>query len=102
MEMAKPTTQAIREQAQAKPAAVLLCAPQRVLLVVTISIMLAEIAIMFLFDLLPPLPPLLENIADGALLGIVLSPILYLFLFRPLRRQNEELAESNRWLLAAR
>lgn len=113
--MAKPTTQAMREQAQAKPEAVLLCAPRRVLLIVTISIMLAEVAIMFLFDLLPPLPPLLENIADGALLGIVLSPILYLFLFRPLRRhaaalglaekslrrQNEELAESNRRLLAA-
>ena len=89
--------------------------PIRLLLVVAISIMAAETVIMFLIGLLPQMPPLAENFADGALLTILLSPILYLFLFRPLkmhvsalgqaekslRQQNEELREKTRQLVAA-
>ena len=82
---------------------------------VAISIMAAETAIMFLFDQLPPMPPLATNFADGILLTFLLSPILYLFLFTPLsvqvsalgqaekslRQQNEELKEKTRQLVAA-
>jgi len=85
------------------------------LFIVAISIMVAEIAIMFLFDQLPPMPSHAEHLADGLLLAILVAPVLYLFLLRPmrshvsaldqaeksLRQQHEELKEKNRQLLAA-
>ncbi|MCK9199665.1 MAG: HAMP domain-containing histidine kinase [Gallionella sp.] len=89
--------------------------PARLFLIVAISIFVAEIAIMFLFGLMPPMPPMVENFMDGILLTVLLLPILYLFLFRPLswrvralgqaekslRLQNEELKEKTRQLLEA-
>lgn len=89
--------------------------PARLLFVVAVSIMVAEIAIMFLFGQLPPMPPLVENFVDGILLTVMLLPILYLFLFRPLsgqvfalgqaekslKQQNEELKEKTRQLMEA-
>ncbi len=89
--------------------------PVRLLFIVAISIMAAETAIMFLFDQLPPMPPLATNFVDGILLTFLLSPILYLFLFTPLsvqvsalgqaekslKQQNEELKEKTRQLVAA-
>jgi signal transduction histidine kinase len=85
------------------------------MLIVAISIMVAETAIMFLFELLPQMSALVGNFVDGISLTILLSPILYLFLFRPLsmhvsalgqaekslRQQNEELKEKSRQLLEA-
>jgi len=89
--------------------------PARLFLIVAVSIMVVEIAIMFLFGLLPPMPPMVGNIVDGILLTLLLLPVLYLFLFRPLsgrvralsqaenslRLQNEELKEKTRQLLEA-
>ncbi|MCL7488372.1 MAG: ATP-binding protein [Desulfobulbaceae bacterium] len=85
------------------------------LFIVAISIMVAEITIMFLFELLPPLPSHAGHVADGLLLAVLISPVLYLFLLHPLRshisaldqaekslrQQHEELKEKNRQLLAA-
>jgi signal transduction histidine kinase len=89
--------------------------PARLLFFVAVSIMVAEIAVMFLFGQLPPMPPLVENFVDGILLTLLLLPVLYLFLFRPLRgqvialgqaeksleQQNEELREKTRLLMEA-
>lgn len=89
--------------------------PARFLLIVAVSIMVAEIAIMFLFEQLPPMPAVLESLVDGALLTILLMPVLYLFLFRPLSshilaldvaeksilQQNEELRDKTRLLMEA-
>ncbi len=103
-------------QAELAKAHDLLHSPIRLLFVVTVSILIAEISIMFLFEqLLPPMPPVLENFADGITLTVLLLPILYLFLFRPLRGQvfaldqvekslwlqNVELKEKTRLLLEA-
>jgi len=41
---------------------------------------------MFAFEWLPPLPEPLDNLLDGVLLAILVSPVLYVFLFRPLIR----------------
>ncbi|MFA5825948.1 MAG: ATP-binding protein [Gallionellaceae bacterium] len=94
----------------------LLHSPVRLLFVVSVSIMVAEIAIMFVFEkLLPPMPPVLENFVDGISLTLLLLPILYLFFFRPLSGQvfalgqvekslwlqNVELNEKSRQLLEA-
>ncbi|MDD4928638.1 MAG: ATP-binding protein [Gallionella sp.] len=89
--------------------------PFRLLLIIAISILTVEVCIMLLFSLLPRLAPRVEILADGILLTLLLSPILYLFLFRPLnqqisaldqaekslRHQNEALGEKTLQLIAA-
>jgi diguanylate cyclase (GGDEF)-like protein/PAS domain S-box-containing protein len=76
--------------------------PARLFAIVAVSILSVEIAIMFAFMSLPPLPPLLGNFLDGVLLTVLVSPILYLFLFRPLNahiaalRQAQELLRQQR------
>ncbi len=59
--------------------------PLRLLAIVAVSIFVVEAAIMIAFDWwLPYLPKLLENLLDAVLLFILLLPVLYRFLFRPL------------------
>lgn len=76
--------------------------PARLLAIVAVSILTVEIAVMFAFEWLPPLPALAGNILDGVLLTILVSPILYLFLFRPLNghiaalQQAQELLRQQR------
>lgn len=76
--------------------------PIRLLSIVAISIFAAEIAVMFSLEWLPPLPSVVGHILDGALLTILVSPILYLFLFRPLNvhiaalRQAQDLLRQQR------
>ncbi len=58
--------------------------PVRLFYVVAIAIFSAEVVVMFALGQLPPLPPLIENLVDGASLTIVLLPVLYAFLLRPM------------------
>ncbi len=58
--------------------------PLRLLAIVAISIFAAEAAVMLSFMWLPPLTAQMEVIVDSILLTVLVSPILYLFLFRPL------------------
>ncbi len=79
--------------------------PARLLAIVVISILMTEIGLMFGFKLLPPHSALVENLLDGVLLIVLLTPVLYLFLFRPLRtyitelQQTQELLQQQRNLL---
>lgn len=59
------------------------------LAIVALSVFIAETALMFLFDALPPLSPVWGSLLDSTLLIIIISPMLYFFLFRPLRRTSE-------------
>lgn len=68
---------------------------------IILSIFLAEVTIMFFFTQLPHPPVLVEAFLDAFALIMLLSPILYFFLFRPLsmyikehERLNKELEES--------
>ena len=58
--------------------------PLRLLAIVAISIFVAEAAVMIAFMWLPPPSAQIEAILDSSALTILVSPILYLFLFRPL------------------
>jgi len=60
--------------------------PLRLLAIVAVSIFVAEAAIMMAMEwwLPPHAPHLLESVLDAALLVILLLPVLYRFLFRPL------------------
>ena len=58
--------------------------PLWLLAIVTISIFTSEIAVMIVFVWLPPPTVQMGVILDGVLLTMLVSPVLYLFLFRPL------------------
>src|SRR3990172_3608924 len=58
--------------------------PLRLLAIVAISIFTTETAVMLAFMWLPPPSAQIEAILDSSALTILVSPILYLFLFRPL------------------
>ena len=52
--------------------------------IVATSIFVAETILMIIFDRLPRLPSFTGDLLDGILLTVLLSPILYLYLFRPM------------------
>jgi len=74
--------------------------PLRLLLVTTALIFMADIFVMFILLLLPPLTGQAQALLDGFLLAVVIFPALYLLLFRPLlamnrvRREAEMAAEA--------
>jgi len=80
-----------------------LTAPARLLAVLIVSIFSAELVVMvvlFLFkDMLSPLTVVL---IDAPMLVLILSPVLYFFLFRPLLSLVQERREAERALLRER
>ena len=71
--------------------------PLRILGTIAISVFLGEILVMMLIALLPPMTIMTEAIVDSSLLIVVISPVLYLFSFRPIIRhiRHREDAERN-------
>ncbi|MFH2139732.1 MAG: PAS domain-containing protein, partial [Pseudomonadota bacterium] len=61
--------------------------PALILLVIALSVVAAEASVMLLLNYLPPLSLLQEAFADAAMLVVLISPALYLFLFRPMVSQ---------------
>lgn len=74
--------------------------PLKMVIIITISIFVIEYGLMILFNLLPHIPGWIEELADSSALTILLLPIIYYFVFRPMasyiteRRQAEELVKS--------
>lgn len=71
--------------------------PIRLIAVIAFSIFISETLVMAIFILLPPFSSgLIEALVDSTALVILLSPLLYYFMFRPLmlhineRRQTED------------
>lgn len=58
--------------------------PFRLILIIIFSVFTAELSIMFILSLFPPVTLLQWAVLDAVLLTIVLSPVLFLFGFRPL------------------
>jgi len=58
--------------------------PMRLLLVTTALIFIADVFVMFVVLVLPPLLGAAEALVDGSLLAILVFPTLYFLLFRPL------------------
>ena len=58
--------------------------PLRLIGILTLCIFVTEIAVMFLLDTIPHLPPLLETFIDASILSIILYLALFFYLFRPL------------------
>ena len=68
--------------------------PAAMVVIVAISVLGIEIALMFAFAWMPPLSSNVQNFLDGALLTLLLAPVLYLFLFRPLRSHVASLRKA--------
>jgi two-component system sensor histidine kinase/response regulator len=80
--------------------------PIRLLVVLIVSVFAAELSIMIAFALFPPFPRWMEDTLDASLLVILLFPILYYWVFRPLSmliaqhvHMSTELELANRNLL---
>ena len=71
--------------------------PLRILGTIAIAVFIGETLVMLLIALLPPMTIMTEAIVDSSLLIVVISPALYLFLFRPIIRhvRHRESAERN-------
>ncbi len=66
--------------------------PARIYWIVAIAVFTVEIFIMYLLTILPEMSALPEAIFDSTLLVLLVSPVLFLFLFRPLTRHIAESA----------
>lgn len=80
--------------------------PVRLLLILVVAVFAAELSLMMAFSWLPPIPLWMESTLDAFLLVILLFPILYFRVFKPLRfivarqmRLGTELESANRKLL---
>jgi len=65
----------------------------RIFLTLAASIFVVELAIMIVFLLLPPLPPLPESMIDATSLTLLISPIIYRVAILPLIRQINKYRE---------
>ncbi len=64
--------------------------PFRLLIIVAFSVFFCEVLVMIFLSLLPPLSTWREAFFDSFILMILLSPVFYLFLFRPLIQHIEK------------
>lgn len=60
--------------------------PKRLLIVTALAVFLGEFVVMLILAVLPPMPTIVEALADGMMITILASPFLYLFLFRPMQQ----------------
>lgn len=76
--------------------------PARLIAIVAFAIFAAETLLMYVLGQLPPLPHHVENVVDAVSLTLLLLPILYVFLFRPLSMHIAALRQSEEKLLQQR
>lgn len=70
--------------------------PFRSLIIILSSIFVAEAIIMFLFSILPPLSQHVQIFVDVLLLIVLVLPMSYLFLFRPMVLHIDELKRAEK------
>lgn len=75
--------------------------PLRLVFIVMGSVFVSESVLMMLLLFLPPLSQVLVALVDASLLTVLVSPMLYLFLLRPMKRQIAKRERTERALLRA-
>lgn len=79
--------------------------PVRILVIMALSVYVAELMVMLILTQLPPMPVLAEAFLDSTILIVLISPALFFFLFLPIirhmkrREQAETSLRKNRDLL---
>ena len=66
--------------------------PVRIFLTVAAAVFIGEAIVMVVLALVPPIPTLVEVFLDPMLLVVLISPVFYFYLFRPLTRHITELS----------
>jgi len=72
--------------------------PARILIKLALAIFVSEMLVMIVLSFLPPFSMMMEALVDSALLILLLSPMLYLSLFRPLMSDISERKQAQREL----
>lgn len=70
-----------------------LLSPKRLVPLMLGAVFIAELGIMMMLTLLPPLSEPVRALFDASCLLLVISPIFYFALYRPILRQHQELKE---------
>lgn len=68
--------------------------PLRMVIIIAVSVFVIEAAIMFLLPFLPPLPYLLDGLIDASAITILLSPVIYYLIFRPMTSYIAEIRSA--------
>ncbi|HUV99419.1 MAG TPA: PAS domain S-box protein [Gallionella sp.] len=66
----------------------------RLLVMLTVTAFLEELLVLFVLDLLPPLPKPAEFLLDATLLTVLIFPVLYFLVYRPMSRNIKELRQA--------
>jgi len=66
----------------------------RLLAILTVTAFLEELLVLFLLDMLPAMPKKVEYLLDAALLSVLLFPVFYLLVYRPMARNITELRQA--------
>jgi len=69
--------------------------PFRILMIIALSVVVCETVVMIIISFLPAFSIFMKILLDSTLLIILLSPLLYAFLFRPLIRNSEDFKQAN-------
>jgi PAS domain S-box-containing protein len=66
----------------------------RLLATLTVTAFLEELLVLFFLDKLPPMPKTAEFLLDATLLSVLIFPVLYLLVYRPMSRNITELRQA--------
>jgi C4-dicarboxylate-specific signal transduction histidine kinase len=78
---------AIRESAGVR-------SPYGLVILIAVCVFISEASLMIVISLLPEIPTMVEALFDATLLMLVLSPILYFFVYRPFAQNIADLKRS--------
>lgn len=71
------------------------------LIVLAGSVFLIEMLVMFILDMLPPMPKTATFLLDSTLLSTLIFPVFYFLVFRPLLRNIAQLRQAEDYLRTA-
>jgi PAS domain S-box-containing protein len=66
----------------------------RLLVILTVAAFLEELLVLFFMDLLPPMPKTTAYLLDAVLLAVLIFPVFYFLVYRPMSRNIVELREA--------
>ena len=66
----------------------------KLLAVLTVAVFLDELLVLFLLDRLPHMPKVAEYLLDAALMAVLIFPVFYFLVFRPMSRNITELWQA--------
>jgi len=66
----------------------------KLLVILTVAVFLDELLVLFLLDRLPHMPKVVEYLLDATLMAVLIFPVFYFLVFRPMSRNIAELWQA--------